>query len=70
MLGSLNKVWPWKYTLAYTINRHGEEVPLLQDNLLPSSYEVLTGLSAGFWPAVALMILGALLGVVMDRQQH
>lgn len=70
MLGSLNKVWPWKYTLAYTINRHGEMVPLLQDNLLPGSYEVLTGLNAWFWPAAMLMLLGALLGVVMDRQQH
>lgn len=70
MLGSLNKVWPWKYTRSYTIDRHGEEVPLLQDNLLPGSYEVLTGLSAWLWPALALMLLGALLGLVMDRQQH
>ncbi|WP_416237726.1 DUF368 domain-containing protein [Stutzerimonas frequens] len=70
MLGSLNKVWPWKYTLAYTINRHGEMVPLLQDNLLPGSYEVLPGLNTWFWPAAMLMLLGALLGVVMDRQQH
>ncbi|WP_010323520.1 DUF368 domain-containing protein [Marinobacterium stanieri] len=69
MLGSLNKVWPWKYTLAYSINGKGEEVPLMQDNLLPSSYEVLTGLDPQFLPALALMIMGALLGVLMDRQQ-
>ncbi|MBV0932519.1 DUF368 domain-containing protein [Marinobacterium sp. A346] len=69
MLGSLNKVWPWKYTRSYTIDSQGGEVPLLQDNLLPGSYEVLTGLSAWLWPALALMLLGALLGVVMDRRQ-
>lgn len=69
MLGSLNKVWPWKYTLAYSINEQGQEVPLVQDNLLPESYQVLTGIDPQFWPALGLMVLGALLGILMDRQQ-
>jgi len=69
MLGSLNKIWPWKYTLAYTINSRGEEVPVLQQNLLPGSYEVLTGLSAGTWLALTLMLAGAALGILLDRQK-
>lgn len=69
MLGSLNKVWPWKYTLAYSINGKGEEVPLMQDNLLPGSYEVVAGLDPQLWPALGLMLLGGLLGWLMDRQQ-
>lgn len=69
MLGSLNKIWPWKYTLSYTINRHGEEVPMLQQNLLPSSYETLTGLNDWFWPAMLLMLVGAVLGILLDRQK-
>jgi putative membrane protein len=69
MLGSLNKVWPWKYTLSYTINSKGEEVPVLQQNLLPDSYHQLTGLNDWFWPALALMLAGALLGILLDRQK-
>ncbi|MDY6891956.1 MAG: DUF368 domain-containing protein [Pseudomonadota bacterium] len=69
MLGSLNKVWPWKYTLAYAINSKGEAVPVQQQNLLPGSFEALTGLDAWFWPALVLMLVGAALGLLLDRQK-
>ncbi|MBL4709552.1 MAG: DUF368 domain-containing protein [Flavobacteriales bacterium] len=36
MLGSLNKIWPWKNTLSTMIDRHGETVPKLQENILPN----------------------------------
>ncbi|MGB0466161.1 MAG: DUF368 domain-containing protein [Pontibacterium sp.] len=67
MLGSLNKVWPWKYTTAYTINRHGEEIPLVQENILPGSYEALTGQSAWLGSALILMLLGILLVILITR---
>jgi len=67
MLGSLNKVWPWKYTTAYTINRHGEEVPLVQENILPGSYEIMTGQNAYLTMSLVLMLLGAILVIVLAR---
>jgi putative membrane protein len=66
MLGSLNKVWPWKYTTAYTLNRHGEEVPLVQENLSPGSFEAHTGDPALLLYALLLMALGALLVFLME----
>ena len=39
MIGSLNKVWPWKTVLEYRINSHGESVPFLEDNVLPGAFE-------------------------------
>jgi putative membrane protein len=39
MLGSLRKVWPWKETLSTRINRHGEEVPLQEANILPVTFD-------------------------------
>mgnify|MGYP003676983682 CR=1 FL=1 len=36
MIGSLNKIWPWKKTLSYMTDRHGEQKPLEQINLLPA----------------------------------
>ncbi|MBV1788831.1 DUF368 domain-containing protein [Marinobacterium sp. D7] len=67
MLGSLNKVWPWKYTLSYTIDRHGESIPLLQRNVLPDVFTQLTGQGALLWPALVLMVVGVLLVVLLDR---
>lgn len=38
MLGSLGKLWPWRNPLTYRTNSHGEQVPLLEDNVLPANY--------------------------------
>ncbi len=67
MLGSLNKVWPWKYTTYYRINSHGDAVPLLQDNVLPLSYQALTGQDAMLWGALLLMLLGGLAVYMLER---
>lgn len=39
LVGSLNKIWPWKLTTSFRINSHGEEVPFLQENILPFNYD-------------------------------
>lgn len=67
MLGSLNKVWPWKYTTAYSIDRHGKEVPLVQENISPLSFESLTGQPAFLLYAVGLMLLGAAMVILIER---
>ena len=36
MIGSLNKIWPWKNTLEWGIDRHGEKLAVLQENVLPN----------------------------------
>ena len=38
MLGSLGKLWPWRNPLTYRTNSAGEQVPLLEDNVLPANY--------------------------------
>jgi len=67
MLGSLNKVWPWKYTTTYRINRHGDEVPLVQENILPGSYEAITGQDAYLLGSILLMVMGIMLVVLISR---
>lgn len=39
IIGSLNKIWPWKETLTWRTNSDGIEVPLKQVSILPGSYE-------------------------------
>lgn len=43
LIGSLNVTWPWKETLEVFINRHGEEVPLMQMNVMPGTFTSVTG---------------------------
>lgn len=37
LIGSLNKLWPWKHTLTTRLNSHGVEVPFIQENVLPDA---------------------------------
>ncbi|MEM6297748.1 MAG: DUF368 domain-containing protein [Bacteroidota bacterium] len=67
MIGSLNKVWPWKHTLETRINRHGEEVPFLQENTLPWNHEVVTGQDPQTLFAVLCVILGFALVFFLER---
>ena len=39
ILGSLNKVWPWKNTLTWHTNSKGIKTPLLQESISPFSFE-------------------------------
>lgn len=68
LLGSLNKVWPWKYTTAYTVDRHGKEVPLVQDNISPFAYEALTGQNSFMAASLVLLIVGTALVLLLDSR--
>jgi putative membrane protein len=39
MIGSLNKIWPWKKVTKTRVNSEGETVTLLDHSILPSSYD-------------------------------
>jgi putative membrane protein len=58
LLGSLNVIWPWKQTLTTMVNRHGETVPLVQENILPWTYQSLTGNESQLIAALATALLG------------
>ncbi len=63
MIGSLRVIWPWKETLTTYIDRHGVEVPLAQQNVMPNL------LSPEFLIALLLCLLGFLLVSMLDHLQ-
>jgi putative membrane protein len=67
MLGSLNKVWPWKETLKTFVDRHGEVKPLIQSNIFPDEYLAKTGHEPFFLQAVLFTAGGLLLVFAIDR---
>jgi len=66
MVGSLNKVWPWKEVTETFIDRHGEVRPLSERNILPGTYEQLTGHESWLLGAVLLAIAGFALIFVVE----
>jgi len=63
MVGSLNKVWPWKNTIETFIDRHGIEKPLTQLNVFPADY---LG-DPHLFMAIVLAITGFVLIFVVER---
>lgn len=58
MLGSLNKVWPWKETIKTYTDSHGVVKPLVEQNIVPNAQVI---------EAVALMFLGFFLVYALEK---
>lgn len=63
IIGSLNKIWPWKQTLTYRINSHGIKVPFNEKSISPFAYEGDSQLLL----AIILAIVGFVLILFMER---
>lgn len=71
LIGSLNKIWPWKETITSYIKHPGTEeeeiVPILQDNILPKTNELITGTPSYLVYSIVFFIVGISILVVLDQ---
>ncbi|MCA6077960.1 DUF368 domain-containing protein [Fulvivirga sedimenti] len=67
MLGSLNKVWPWKTVSSFRINSAGEQVPFITKNVLPTTYAQNTGEPSEILMGIFFFALGILVVVGLER---
>lgn len=63
MLGSLNKVWPWKKVLSTRLDSHGNEVTFMDQSILPGNFDGDTQLIL----AVILMVIGFLTIFILEK---
>ncbi|CAM1372975.1 conserved membrane hypothetical protein [Tenacibaculum litopenaei] len=63
ILGSLNKIWPWKKVLTYRTNSHGEQVPFNELSISPFSFEGDPQLFA----AIGLAVVGFGLILLLEK---
>jgi putative membrane protein len=63
MLGSLNKVWPWKEAISTYIDRHGVVKPLVEQSISPLSFDGDPKLML----AIVLAIVGFGLILLMEK---
>lgn len=67
MVGSLNKVWPWKNVLLYRVDSHGVRKAVLEESVSPTTYLEVTGQDPKVLWAVLFMALGILLVVGIEK---
>ena len=66
LVGSLNVTWPWKQALSTMIDRHGEIVVVQTANILPGSYQSLTGSSPEVFWAICCAVGGLILVFLVE----
>ena len=63
IIGSLNKIWPWKETLTWRTNSHGIKVPFNQQSISPFSFEGDAQLTF----AIVIAVIGFGLILLMEK---
>lgn len=67
MLGSLNKVWPWKVATQTFIDTQGIIRPLIEKNVLPFTYLIENKAEPYLIGAIGFALLGALIIILFER---
>ena len=67
MLGSLNKVWPWREVLEYVTNRKGDQVPAFDRSILPWHYLNITGKDPQVFQAILMMAVSVFIVVLFVK---
>jgi len=63
MIGSLNKIWPWKIPLTFRTNSKGIEIPLNEKSVSPFNFDGDPQLIQ----AIGLMAIGVLIILVLEK---
>ena len=66
MLGSLNKVWPWKEVVQTHVDRHGMQKPLVEKSIMPQTYLDL-GQAPEVITCTVMMIIGIAIVLFVDK---
>ncbi len=67
MIGSLNKVWPWKEVIAFRIDPNGIQVPAFDKNIWPGKYLEITGRDPQLFYAILFAAVGVFLVVAIEK---
>ncbi|MFC0266624.1 DUF368 domain-containing protein [Kushneria aurantia] len=68
IVGSLPVLWPWRTLSSYEMTGDGKVVPLGYNLLSPGSFTAITGQPAQLWWALALMLVGFALVVLVGER--
>jgi putative membrane protein len=67
MVGSLNKVWPWKEVTAYRLDHAGHQVPAFDKSIWPWQYFEKTEQDPKIFQAILFVSIGVFLVVLIEK---
>lgn len=67
MIGSLNKVWPWKEVVAYRFDHEGIQVPAFDKSVWPGRYLEVTQQDPKIFYAILFAAAGVFLVVAIEK---
>ncbi|MFC3031121.1 DUF368 domain-containing protein [Pseudoalteromonas fenneropenaei] len=67
LIGSLNLLWPWKEVISTYVNSHGVTKPLMQENILPSTFLAQTGQNPNTLICIGLALFGFVLIILVEK---
>lgn len=67
LLGSLNKIWPWKQTITTFTNSHGKLIPIEEINISPYTYQTENQSPSHLTYSILLMIFGFSVIYLMEK---
>jgi putative membrane protein len=67
MMGSLNKVWPWRQWIEYATTRKGEQIAVFDKSILPWHFLSETGRDPQLFQAILMIALGVCIVIVTER---
>lgn len=67
IIGSLNKIWPWKETLSTRIDSKGIQIPVLQQSISPNKFTELYQSDTQLGFAILLMGVGFFSIIILEK---
>lgn len=67
MIGSLNKIWPWREVVEYATSLEGKRIPAFDNSILPWHYLEITGKDPQVFYAILMMALGVFMVVLIEK---
>tara|TARA_B110000046_G_scaffold183131_1_gene218597 strand:+ start:5957 stop:6853 length:897 start_codon:yes stop_codon:yes gene_type:complete len=63
MIGSMNKIWPWKIALTFRTNSKGVKIPLNEESISPFNFDG----DPQLLQAIGLMVFGVLIILILEK---
>ena len=63
MIGSMNKIWPWKIALTFRTNSKGVKIPLNEESISPFNFDG----DPQLLQAIGLIIFGVLIILILEK---
>jgi putative membrane protein len=67
MIGSLNKIWPWREVYEYATTIQGKRIPAFDKSIVPWRYLEITGKDPQVFYAILMMASGVLMVVLIEK---